>query len=911
MKELVKEQGKAEREEVQLVENQKHLKNKLKKLEKSFEETKHSISQNHDSEKRALSDIQKANAELLVLENDLKLSTEELETITNQLKGKTEKFTEQIREKQKDLEPWRIQINAQKSKLQVIQTEIELINSKSNKSDNQIESAENELMEQRKYRSMKDKEMSDQVEEFSQIEIKVEQIKGRISELQKRESEASGSLHASILAEEEARASVSASNSQNIVLKSLLKEKDLGRINGIYGRLGSLGTIDKKYDVAISTSCPNLESIVVQNVSSGQQCVEFLRKNNIGRARFVMLDELQKFDLSLKSFPEGSQRLFDLVKPNDPIFAPAFFHALGNTLVARDLEQARKIAFGPQRFRVVTLDGKLIDASGTMSGGGSRIIKGAMSSVPRRDDITPQKLQSLVESRTKLENEARNLASMIRESSEELKLYNEKHRALESAMPKTEMDLKSSEERVQECKRQLEQLKKQVNSGPTEEDLKQISVLSSSSKEVEASILKLQSECSTIELEIKGLNNQIMQAGGVKLRSQKAKVNSISEQIQLINENIDSYESIRGRSNAEVLRLQRNFAKKDEEKNSILTQCESIDVMISQKRIEIEKISEKLNEIKFILDEKTEALEGLKSKFDSRQDEFNKIRTVEAQLKMEIEDAERSLAETQRRSNYWKGELGRLRLQHLPDEIELSEPQPKTLPKLLPEALEQIDPIILDKEISQLGAKLENSKPNLSVITEYAKRTVELQSHQKELDKITGERDQATDKYNNLHKQRLNTFMEGFNIISYKLKEMYQLITMGGGAELELVDSLDPFVEGILFSVMPPKKSWKNISDLSGGEKTLSSLALVFALHHFKPTPIYVMDEIDAALDFRNVSIVANYIKQRTQNAQFIVISLRNNMFELADWLVGIYKTDNKTKSITLNPLISEKILKS
>ena len=144
--------------------------------------------------------------------------------------------------------------------------------------------------------------------------------------------------------------------------------------------------------------------------------------------------------------------------------------------------------------------------------------------------------------------------------------------------------------------------------------------------------------------------------------------------------------------------------------------------------------------------------------------------------------------------------------------------------------------------------------------------------------------------------------MEGFGHITLKLKEMYQMITLGGDAELELVDSLDPFSEGIVFSVRPPKKSWKNISNLSGGEKTLSSLALVFALHHYKPTPLYVMDEIDAALDFRNVSIVANYIKERTKNAQFIIISLRNNMFELADRLVGIYKTNNCTKSITIDP---------
>lgn len=116
------------------------------------------------------------------------------------------------------------------------------------------------------------------------------------------------------------------------------------------------------------------------------------------------------------------------------------------------------------------------------------------------------------------------------------------------------------------------------------------------------------------------------------------------------------------------------------------------------------------------------------------------------------------------------------------------------------------------------------------------------------------------------------------------------------------MDSLDPFSEGIVFSVRPPKKSWKNIANLSGGEKTLSSLALVFALHHYKPTPLYVMDEIDAALDFKNVSIVANYIKERTKNAQFIIISLRNNMFELADRLVGIYKTNNCTKSVTIDP---------
>lgn len=182
-----------------------------------------------------------------------------------------------------------------------------------------------------------------------------------------------------------------------------------------------------------------------------------------------------------------------------------------------------------------------------------------------------------------------------------------------------------------------------------------------------------------------------------------------------------------------------------------------------------------------------------------------------------------------------------------------------------------------------------------------------------DLNEVTESRNEARKAHEDLRRLRLEMFMDGFGKITLKLKEMYQMITLGGDAELELVDSLDPFSEGIVFSVRPPKKSWKNISNLSGGEKTLSSLALVFALHHFKPTPLYVMDEIDAALDFRNVSIVANYIKERTKNAQFIIISLRNNMFELADRLIGIYKTHNCTKSITIDPkaFSNEKLNKS
>ena len=299
------------------------------------------------------------------------------------------------------------------------------------------------------------------------------------------------------------------------------------------------------------------------------------------------------------------------------------------------------------------------------------------------------------------------------------------------------------------------------------------------------------------------------------------------------------------------------------------------------------------------MEEKKEEMEELKQELDEKVRVINKIRTAEVEMKNQLDDLKQSLIEHERRHKHWTDLLQTLTIQEVDyDEDEVV----AELQQIADTDLSMIDKQELEQQIQALEHELSTTKPNLTVLEEYKKREEEYLSRAKDLEEITALREEAKKAYDEIRKRRLDEFMAGFQIISLRLKEMYQMITLGGNAELELVDSLDPFSEGIIFSVMPPKKSWKNISNLSGGEKTLSSLALVFALHHFKPTPLYVMDEIDAALDFRNVSIVANYIKERTKNAQFVIISLRNNMFELADRLVGIYKTDNKTKSISVNP---------
>ena len=130
-----------------------------------------------------------------------------------------------------------------------------------------------------------------------------------------------------------------------------------------------------------------------------------------------------------------------------------------------------------------------------------------------------------------------------------------------------------------------------------------------------------------------------------------------------------------------------------------------------------------------------------------------------------------------------------------------------------------------------------------------------------ELNALTKMIDEVKAKSEEVRKRRIDEFFKGLLFISDKLKEMYRMLSFDGDAHLELVDSFDPYSEGVTFNVRPPRKTWRNIINLSGGEKTLASMALIFALHQFKPSPLYVMDEIDAALDFRNVSIIGNYIK--------------------------------------------------
>jgi len=397
------------------------------------------------------------------------------------------------------------------------------------------------------------------------------------------------------------------------------------------------------------------------------------------------------------------------------------------------------------------------------------------------------------------------------------------------------------------------------------------------------------------------LNKKIKEVGGNKVKSAQSKLENCKTQLDKVKKEIT-------RLKVEIKSAERDLKKSEEKSESYdaeVTEAENKMREMKNDRENIEKRGEELLEkIKKLKEEEQNGKEKMahtKESLAKLEAEENKLKSDRIEIDQTITKYNEAITEETRNIKHWKREITKLKLEDIPGK-EVEELKDYFSTEEGKEELMQMNTEAWQYELNMMEEEFSAKRPDLGAIEEYKRKESIYLERVAELDEMTKKKEEQRKLHDNLRKMRLNEFMEGFGIITAKLKEMYQMITLGGDAELELVDSLDPFTEGIVFSVRPPKKSWKNISNLSGGEKTLSSLALVFALHYYKPTPLYVMDEIDAALDFKNVSIIANYIKERTKNAQFIIISLRSNMFELADRLVGIYKTYNCTKSVSINP---------
>ncbi|KAL6610433.1 hypothetical protein ACP70R_040402 [Stipagrostis hirtigluma subsp. patula] len=896
-----------ERKDVKHREDLKHLKQKIKKLDEKSEKDMSKIDASTKEMEESSNLIPQLEGEIPKLQEQLSEEEKVLERIKETSREETERLRAELTQVRTELEPWENQIIEHKGRLDVASAEKELMKQKHDGALAELTDAQNQMVNIKEKIKTKDTYIVE-------LQEKIEKHQSEAFEARRVEQECEKQEESLNPLEQEARQKVtemrSAKNSeksQKAVLKAILQAKESNEIQGIYGRLGDLGAIDAKYDVAISTACGWIDHIVVETTDSAQACVELLRRKNLGRETFVMLEKqahlLHKLKEKVKT-PEGVPRLFDLVKVKDERLKLAFFAALGNTVVANDLDQATRIAYGPAHEfrRVVTLNGELFERSGTMSGGGNRQ-SGKMGSTIRQS-VSEEAIKNAEDNLNKLIDELNGL----REKKSDAK---KRYRSLEEAKSRLEMELAKAKKEVESMNAQYSYNEKRLDSlkaasQPKADEVRRMKELESIISAEQVELNRLTKCSSKLKDQASELQQKIENAGGQVLKDQKIKVANIQSELDKTSSEINRHKVKITTCEKLVKKLTKGIDESKKEKEKLLAEKEkmmSIFKDIEKKAFVVQEDYKKTQEI----------MDNHKDELDKTKEEYNKLKKAMDELRASEVDAEYKLQDTKKLAKEWEMKVKAFRkrlddvqanlAKHM-DQIQKDAIDPEKLKETLGD--EQLNETCDMKKamemVALLEAQLKELSPNLDSIAEYRTKARLYSERVDELNATTQERDDLKKLYDGLRKRRLDEFMAGFNIISLKLKEMYQMITLGGDAELELVDSLDPFSEGVVFSVRPPKKSWKNIANLSGGEKTLSSLALVFALHHYKPTPLYVMDEIDAALDFKNVSIVGHYVKDRTKDAQFIIISLRNNMFELADRLVGIYKTDNCTKSITINP---------
>ncbi|KAG4100619.1 hypothetical protein H8356DRAFT_934797 [Neocallimastix lanati (nom. inval.)] len=451
----IKKRESLESEDIELQEKNKHLNSKIKKLKKLSRDEKKKIKEYESNIHNSKDKIKNLKEDIEVLSKNLVEEEKKLDQIRDSLKEKTAEFQVQIQKRQKELAPWLEKINSKQSTIDLKKSEYNILRDKADKVEQSIASAQKtlgelkfSLDEKKSYKKKANKKKKDVETKISKLEEELKSTSEEEKELKKVFTETKSKY-------EEAKMSLQAFKSNNKVLSFLMDQQDKGAISGIYGRLGNLGIIDDKYDVAISTACRALNHIVVDTVSTGQQCLDLLRTYNVGRAVIFALDKIPRYDINKIPTPENAPRLFDLVHC-DPKFSNVFYHALRDTLVADNMKQANRLSFGKKRWRVVTLDGKVVDINGSMSGGGTRVERGGMSS----KFVNTGYKSSDVE---KLEKEAKNA---------EREYYNFKHQqsnwerelnSLKESLPTIIFDIEKNDMGIKSIEKQIPDVKNQLN----------------------------------------------------------------------------------------------------------------------------------------------------------------------------------------------------------------------------------------------------------------------------------------------------------------------------------------------------------------------------------------------------------------------------------------------------------------
>lgn len=655
-------------------------------------------------------------------------------------------------------------------------------------------------------------------------------------------------------------------------VKAVMKESGRGALRGIYGPVSQLITVKDKYSAAIETALgAAVQNIVVDNETDAKRAMGFLKEHRAGRATFLPITAIKGRVLSEQGLDDqyGFVSIASDLVSYDNKYSEIIRWLLGRTAVAEDIDSAIAIAKKySYRFRIVTLDGQVINAGGSMTGGsrvqnagilsrGNEIerLKGSIASMQKELDgmLSDYKLLSEDASAAKAELEGAE-GDLLRAKEEnirregELKLASDKLTSVSSGVKELLEEKETLKKRIESVSSGAEAARSQIDElkETLENKEKELESITGDSKTLQKNREEVASKAAEIRLRIVSLQKDVEANTDeiTRLKNRKTghldRLSELDGEIREIEEKNDELRALTERLSADEKALKANHGDAQNQINELISQRDELEKQANDLRLHERAKSEERERLSGDIARLEERKIAMRNEYDNLTsklyDEYQLTRREAAALEIEIDDyslAAKRLAE-------------------------------------------------LKSQIRALGSV------NVSAIEEYKEVSERYEFLSGQISDVETSRAELNKMIDDLTGKMAEQFREQFNRINSCFGQTFIELFGGGKAELRLEDERDVLGSDIEIKVQPPGKNVQNINLLSGGEKGLSAIALLFAILKVTPAPFCIFDEVEAALDDVNVSRYAQYVRRMTKNTQFILITHRRGTMEEADVLYGV-----------------------
>lgn len=657
-------------------------------------------------------------------------------------------------------------------------------------------------------------------------------------------------------------------------VKSVLKASD--QLGSIHGALAQLINVEKRFETAIEVSLAGaLQNVVTDDEYAAKNAIDYLRKNNLGRVTFLPItsvkprtldDELLSKIMSMKGF-EGiaSEKVSCDKKYRDIIL-----NLLGRTVIVDNMDSGISMArHFNYSFRIVTLDGGILNTGGSMTGGSTGSQSTSLIGRNRAIGELTDKINDQSRQLKEIDVKINDFEEKLREINENIENENKNLSNLELIRLRDETNIAQIQENVRKLSAKIEM--------QTQQDIeldKQLAEIKEESEKV-TGIIK------DIEEEIRLLKEKI-QSHQVKNRDEQQKRDELHTDINDYRVSVNSIAESKQNVNEQIVQLTQEKAGILEGLTRRESEKERNIERINNLKVEIEGTNEKISKIK---EEKT----GKELKAEGLSEE---IKVLEDELAGMLDKV------TERNDNILRlqEEQGRLEARKAKMESELETIQNRmwdeyglTYGNALELRTEIQNVRATQTRINELKEQIRELGPvNVAAIEDYSKTRERFSFMKTQHDDLVESQDKLEKVIVNITRVMKKQFIEQFALINKNFSIVFKELFNGGYAEVQLTDAENVLESNIDIIVQPPGKKLQNMMLLSGGERAMVAIALVFAILRMNPAPFYILDEIEASLDDANVYRFAEYIKRYKDELQFIVITHRKGTMEAADILYGV-----------------------